>query len=529
MKLNNIKRTAVCVSLLAAISCTDNFDEINTNPNGFTKEELSQDFNHIKSMYAPVFNRLIILDLTWQYQIQQNLQGDLWSGYLTTPNLFGPNNNHDYALNEGWNYYAWDTAYLDGMAKLLKIEEASKGKYDQFYALSLILKVATMHRITDMYGPIAYSKYGKSDGGIVAYDTQKDVYVQFFKELDFAVAELTRRVNAAEDSAFGSADSSTYGGDYTKWIKYANSLRLRLAIRISKVNPVMAKIEAEKATAHALGVMTTNDDVMAIVSKQNLHVVDVIANGWKGIFMGADVESIWGGYQDPRMARLFSTSVKFPGEYKGVRTGIVYPFKGVYNDHSATNGNPKSPLLGNLVWMTTAEVYFLRAEGVLRGWNMGGSAKDLYEQGITASFEQFGASGASAYIADDTRMAKDYVDYINSANNIAAVNKVTVAWNEGATNEVKLQKIITQKWIANFPEGQEAWTEWRRTGYPKLFPISNNKSGGVISTEFGVRRLPFASTEKATNPGGVATGVTALGGPDNGATRVWWDVLGPNF
>ncbi|MGE8341579.1 MAG: SusD/RagB family nutrient-binding outer membrane lipoprotein, partial [Flavobacterium sp.] len=95
--------------------------------------------------------------------------------------------------------------------------------------------------------------------------------------------------------------------------------------------------------------------------------------------------------------------------------------------------------------------------------------------------------------------------------------------------EENLEKIITQKWIATYPDGQEAWSEFRRTGYPKLFRIKNNKSGGVISTELGVRRLPFAQSEEASNPAGVASGVTALGGPDNGATRLWWDVDAPNF
>ena len=99
----------------------------------------------------------------------------------------------------------------------------------------------------------------------------------------------------------------------------------------------------------------------------------------------------------------------------------------------------------------------------------------------------------------------------------------------GATNEINLEKIITQKWIATYPDGQEAWSEFRRTGYPKLFRISNNKSGGVISTELGVRRLPFALSEVTNNPAGVESGKAVLGGPDNGATRLWWDVNKGNF
>jgi hypothetical protein len=160
---------------------------------------------------------------------------------------------------------------------------------------------------------------------------------------------------------------------------------------------------------------------------------------------------------------------------------------------------------------------------------MGGSAQSLYEAGITASFAQNGVSGAATYIADNVSKAKNFVDVKDATNNGAAVNNVTIAWDNAAGNEVKLQKIITQKWIANFPEGQEAWSEYRRTGYPKLFRILHNTSGGTITTELGPRRVNFPQTEKDGNPGGVATGLAKLGGPDNGGTRLWWDTTGANF
>jgi hypothetical protein len=525
MIINKIKRTAICFSLLTAFSCTDNFEDINTNPNGFTEEELKQDNNDIRSLFAPMFNRFLIVDVTWQYQVQQNLNADMWSGYMTTPIPFGTFNNHDYALNSGWTSTPWDDGYLNLMSNIKKIGEAAKGKSDQFYAWSLIFKVASMQRLTDMYGPVIYSQHGKTTTPI-EYDSQEQVYTQMFKDLDVAVADLTARVDSGEAQQFNKTDLTTYKGSYQQWIKYANSLRLRMAMHIVKVSPALAKVEAEKAISHKLGVMISNDDVMNVRSPQNLNPIDVISNVWAGLNMSADMESMLLGYNDPRVGKFFATSTRFPGEYVGVRTGIIYPDKVFYNATSRTGVVTKS---GNCVWMTTAEVYFLRSEGALRGWNMGGTAKDLYEGGVKASFDQFGVSGAAAYLADNTKMARDYVDRLASQNNIAAVNKVTVAWDDAATNEVKLQKIITQKWIANYPEGQEAWTEFRRTGYPKLFPISNNRSGGLITTEFGVRRLPFADSEVALNAGGVASGIAKLGGPDNGGTRVWWDTTGPNF
>lgn len=522
MTLNKLKRTAICFSLLAAFSCTDNFEEINTNPEGATTGQLEQDYNNIKSLFKPAFSRIYISDITWQYQIQQSLQADGWSGYMITPVPFGDFNNYDYALNAGWNGYAWERAYVDIIANLYKVEQRAKGKYDQFYAWSLIIKAVQMQRITDMYGPAVYSKYGAE--GAVLYDSQKDIYTQMFKDLDFAVTELTKRIAANESSTFKGTDLSSYDGDYTQWVKYANSLRLRMAMRIVKVDPALAKAEAEKAVNNSIGVFKVNADVMKIKSPVDLNVIDVMSHSWVGLFMGADMQSILGGYQDPRIAKYWNTSEIKPGEYASVRNGVTYPSGTTYAKFSQTGPRTKT---GEVTWMSTAEVYFLRAEGALRGWNMGGTGKELYEAGIKASFEQNGVEGAAAYAADNTKLPLNYVDPLFPANNTPAVSKVTVAW--GVTNEENLEKIITQKWIATYPDGQEAWSEFRRTGYPKLFRIANNKSGGVISTELGVRRLPFAQSEAASNPEGVASGVTALGGADNGATRLWWDVNKANF
>ena len=109
-------------------------------------------------------------------------------------------------------------------------------------------------------------------------------------------------------------------------------------------------------------------------------------------------------------------------------------------------------------------------------------------------------------------------------NNIAAASTITPCWDDATNDEERLEKIITQKWIAGFPEGKNAWAEWRRTGYPKLFQIRQNNSQGVIPTELGVRRLPFIQDEVTNNPEGYAQAVQLLGGDDNGATRIFWDV-----
>lgn len=535
MKLNKITRATICALLLTTmVGCTDNFEDINTNPNGIILKDFEQDFNHIKGGFTPMFNNIQVLNPEWVYQLQQGLNSDIWSGYMATPTGFaGGINNTTYALVDGWNGFIWDYGYKNVMYNAFDIANKTKGKYDQFYALSLILKVEGMHRMTDTFGPIIYSKFGNNEATI-EYDSQQEVYTQMFSELDFAITELTKRVDAKEPSVFVSTDLSGYakaeesgpGENYKQWVKFANTLRLRLAMRIVKVNPALAKTEAEKAVSHKIGVFTTNADLFKIVSPVYTNPIATISGAWLDIRMSADMESIMGGYQDPRLSIYFDPSAQFPGQYKGVRTGIDIIGKSDHQDFSGIGGVVRSK---EIVLMTTAEAYFLRAEGALRGWNMNGTAQELYEAGIKASFDQRGASGAAAYIADNVKLPKAYVDPNFPVNNSAPVNNVTVAWDAAASNEVKLQKIITQKWIAGFPEGQEAWSDYRRTGYPKLFPVVKNYSGGTITTQFGVRRINFVQSEKSTNSGGVATGVAKLNGPDTGGTRLWWDTTAPNF
>ena len=115
--------------------------------------------------------------------------------------------------------------------------------------------------------------------------------------------------------------------------------------------------------------------------------------------------------------------------------------------------------------------------------------------------------------------------------NLFFVDQHYIQMTDG-TNEQKLQQIITQKWIAGFPEGLNAWSEYRRTGYPKLFPIIANKSAFPELTTLGIRRLPFCQNEKSFNRPGYDSGVKILearGGKDNIATRLWWDTPAGNF
>ena len=117
------------------------------------------------------------------------------------------------------------------------------------------------------------------------------------------------------------------------------------------------------------------------------------------------------------------------------------------------------------VLMTAAEVWFLRAEAALRGWT-DEDAERCYRNGVAASFAQWQLSGAESYLGSDA-MAADYHDPVDPGNDIAARCRVSPRWDAAADAELKLERIITQKWIAMYPEGCEAWAEQRRTGYPR--------------------------------------------------------------
>lgn len=507
-------------------SCTDKFEEINTDPYGISDQQLQTDYRLVGEPFKQVLQNIYAYTPAWVTQLQQNLIGDVYSGYMMPPTPFrGNSNNMNYDLVDGWNGFTWSWAYDNVMAPLLRVELKAGNNFPEFKAWAKICRVEAMHRVTDTYGPIIYSKYGQvSADGTIPYDSQKDVYDAFFKDLDAAVAALTPLAKDAKSPKSFTQFDLVYDGDYTKWVKFANSLRLRLAVRISKVDPARAKTEAEKAASHELGFITKNDESFLVRSDAGItHPLNVMDNAWNDIRMGAPMESILTGYNDPRLSKYFEPSKVEPGKYKGIRNGIDIKAKADYEGFSALVD------LGKVQLMTAAEVFFLRAEGAVRGWNMGKSAKELYESGVTASFDQYGVSGnAAAYLADATSKGAAYDDPKNATNNVPAgspyLTTATVKWDDAASTEAKIERIVTQKWIAMYPDGQEAWSEFRRTGYPKLFPVVINNSGGKISTDKFIKRINFPAGEYNTNKSEVTKAVGLLGGPDNGGTALWWDV-----
>jgi hypothetical protein len=238
--------------------------------------------------------------------------------------------------------------------------------------------------------------------------------------------------------------------------------------------------------------------------------------------MSASMDAYMNGYNDPRLAAYFKKAVT-DGGYHGVRLGITTSVWTKYVGDNISNLNVNASST-SIVWMTAAESYFLRAEGALRGWAMGGVAKDLYEKGISVSFEENNVTGSAAYIANATSVPIAFTDNaLSSGYNAVAPSNITILWNASATIETNLERIITQKWIALYPDGPEGWAEFRRTGYPKLLPVVSNNSNGTINSAIQIRRIPFPQSEYNNNNAGVQVGISKLSGQDNGGTKLWWD------
>lgn len=524
-------------SLLATAGCTDKFDEWNTNPHQATEDMMNRDDLAVGSFFVQMQRNVFVLEnLTSDgggigadvYQTIDNLAGASFAGYTGACNIwYGNSNFMTYNMFVDWRNTAFEHTYLYVMSPWNEIIKKTKEQErPQVAALANIVKVLAMSRITDMYGPLPYTKFGNGDFSI-PYDSQEVIYNSFFKDLDDAIKVLYDMYQKDSSVKVLERYDYIYNGNMENWIRFANSLKLRLAMRLAYVNPTTAEQLAEEAVSHPIGVMTKVTDAARLQHSDNFsyrHPLFVIATGeFNDARMGATMDSYLNGYKDPRISSYFRMAET--GKYTGIRSGIninreKYATSGNFSDLTAAGGD-------DIIWMNPAEVYFLRAEGASRGWDMKGDDKDLYESGIRTSFEFLGVSGADAYLTDNTSTPAPYTDPANNGNSIGdgpLLGKITIKWNDEAEPEEKLERIITQKWIALYPDGQEAWSEFRRTGYPKVFPVVINNSGGTINTTKQVRRIPFPASEYRNNAENVNKAITLLGGgEDNGGTPLWWD------
>ena len=547
MKLNRILKYAAVSALVVStgvmtMGCTDNFENLNTDPYEVDPDELpfSAQFKEPFSyVYAPQQNL---------FQYCFNLNIDLFSGYFMTPHNFNGSGNVDYALNRGFCGGMYENVYLHIFNNTRRlIASCDEQGLSDYGAMMRVVQAYAIQMLTDAYGPVAYSSVieDPTGGASFSYDTQESVYNALFTLVDEAIAGFKGTASVADMQAF----DYWCNGDIALWKKVANQLKLRLAMRIVKVNPTLAKQKAEEAVQG--GVLTSAD--RDILINPGLSNELTRRCEWGDCGMNASLITMLEGFKDPRLPLYVTknqaavtcedgSTIEEGTKYLGVRGGCNLPSKpnqwGNFSKVICTY-TTAFPV------MKVAEGYFLRAEGALRGWSMGGSAKDLYEEGIRISIKnELAYKGSIAGVTsisdaeidaylNGTSGQIDFVDPVKAENSIKAMNTLGVKWDEGASKEEKLQRIITQKWIANFPLSCEAWAEYRRTGYPKLFPNRVNLSNGDINTNEQVRRLIYSDTEINTNNAELQKGIELLNqentgsiSGDKGGTHVWWDKAG---
>ncbi|MDR0938216.1 MAG: SusD/RagB family nutrient-binding outer membrane lipoprotein [Mediterranea sp.] len=531
------KLTAIIMGsmTLALASCTGKYLDINSNP--YEVPDLSADGYALGSAMNNLAGCVVSPDVN-TCQFTDCLLGGPMGGYLADSNAGWSETIGNYNAKDDWTrpFLKSDKIIPVLFTNLAQVKQISLSTNDPVpYAIAEVIKVAVMHRVTDTFGPIPYSQIGK-DGNIeTPYDSQEKVYDTFFQELNDAIATL----NAHANELFVPSADYIYKGNVKKWIKFANSLKLRLAIRIAYAKPDLAKQMAEEAVNPANGgLIETNDDNAKwdyfVTSTNPLYTAtrynalgkhtdgtDCLTGG--DSHAAADIICYMNGYKDPRRAKYFTPSEWKGYDYVGLRRGIKIPELGTAgHKYSGVNIATTQPLY----WLNAAEVAFLRAEGTaVFGFNMGGTAKDFYNQGIRLSFEQWGADGADAYLNDDTDKPQTYTDPNSKDSYAATLSNITVKWDDSADKEQMQERIITQKWIANWLLGNEAWADFRRTGYPHLIPASTegNKSGGVVDSNRGARRMPLPLDEFISNKQNAEYAVANyLGGPDNMGTDVWW-------
>ena len=436
----------------------------------------------------------------------------------------------------------------------------------------------------DLFGPMPYEEFkALRDKSPFKYNDVRTIYYGVKKNLDDAVACLKYYKDNRSEAYKQELANVMYSyltivndpysktwEDMEPWIRFANSLKLRMAIHMSGIEPETAKTWAEEAVRD--GVITDVDNEVAIYpvfSGKDHPLVEI--TGWSDAVMGASFLNLLENLDHPYMKYLFTKNsvglAKSPQAVEGSSCPATTPANSVYvgmrdgvapGEGQAAANNPycgysmldKAYLAQTqapLFLMKCSEVYFLLAEGALRGWNMGGTAKQFYEEGIrNASLESRSFTGnkynelVDDYLNVEAPKGIAYVDPQGLTPDMPSVTKIGVKWNEGDSPEVKLEKIITQKYIASFPYSYESWVDLRRVGYPKLFPIlgvadsdGTIKAGDskVQTKENIMRRIPWASDDPQTKEDIANTGIPALGegATDTQGQHLWWDNGASNF
>ena len=516
------------IAILMTASCTKNFEELNTPNNLVT---------------ADLVNVNLMLTLVQVNAIKRGTpRGTGTIGNYSGMSYSGANR----PFLEGESPQEWDDAYQEQTNNLSEIIRITKDDPELVNktAIARIMKVWAFAKVTDIYGDIPYFESSLPPTEVIVnpkYDTQKSIYEDFFKELKEAANSLD-----ASLESYGDADL-VYGGDVDKWRKFANSLRLRLALRIRYADAQMASDNMSDLQISDL-ISTRADDASMYTT------VDGNADNWNPFYNSvinsgfALVKNSAGFFienmellNDPRI-KIFADTAKatFPGndpnlDYFGYRGRPVLGLVPV--EYKLPWGQESSSRISDLFYVPiievpmirSSEIYFALAEAALFGLKSG-DEQALYRQGMEEAMNWAKDFYENSKPQLPAVLALMYEDWTQADIDLLLSHKeITMAESDAFLNssaailsgsqENQLEQIIVQKNIALYPLEYQNWAEWRRTGYPILqIGPDNDDLEGVIP-----RRMPWPYLERVINSTSNAEAAGRLAGGDNRLSKIWWD------
>ncbi len=482
-----IKTFFVAAALLIAGACTEDFEELNSNPNKPTE---------VNAQYLLPQALQTSIDNYWGNKTRnERLNFDhamSWVGYFTR-NIY-ENEGDNYNVQPSVNITNWEVFYTDGLINYQKIIEIAGEEAEEpnanYEGIGLGMRAWSFSLLTDVWGAIPYTEAvaGTAEEPLFspAYDTQEVVYAGIIEDLKTANAKLDPAGPAVNGDIL-------FGGDVMMWKKFFNSLRFKLLNRQAhKVASSSAEMQAMLDDPATYPMMTSNDEIAQLaygaVPTNNPWNDILIQQGRTDWNINSTLVDKLKAYNDPRLEVYAVPGSLAGGNITGHPSGLPGEIATKFNGYSATlNTDVFAQTTSPAVLMSYAELLFVKAEAALEG-DISGDAQALFEAGIAAAFAQYGLEVPAGYIEQFGAASKE--------------------------------SIITQKWIALFGQGIEAWTELRRTGYPVMPPADPQaqfKNDGVLPT-----RLVYPSTEYSLNGTNVATGLSLNSGEDDMKTKLWW-------
>jgi hypothetical protein len=359
-------------------------------------------------------------------------------------------------------------------------------------AIARILKAYIFWTITDRWGDVPYSMALKGNPN-VGYTPQDSIYKDLIKELTESVAQFTTGAPIKGDVV--------YGGDVTKWKKFANSLRMLMALNLVKQYPSASDYAATQfkaALADANGYISSNADnfQVAYPGGNFKNPFYNLYDGRKDYGESATMTTILGTFSDGRQA-AFGATVSGAATTKGVPFGrvrtFIDPWCQANTDYAYVLAPSYRQATSPLNVVRAASIFLARAEAADKGWTTENTTT-LFQAGINASFAEWGLTAPAA-------------SYFTQAG---------VALGAAGTNT---QQIATQEWIAYYPDGLQGWSVWRRTNYPTLTPAPD----ATNSPKVVPRRYCYGTDDYNLTSAGVAAAVARLTGGDKQESKIWWD------